>query len=287
MNKKVNDAYMIIIEMSGGLGNQMFQYALYLKLKGMGKDVCLDISNYNRHSERRFELDVFDLQMRFIQLPRPESIKKIWLKLNGIRKIYHDKIGIFQPQVYELDDVYLRGYWQNEYYFADISDEIREAFSVKNRISQINKSIVTKMQQHNSVSVHIRRGDYLNSQFENIYGNICTLEYYKKAISYIYNTISRPHFFFFSDDTKWVREHISEFGAAEDQILLIDENYENNSFLDIYLMSNCKHHIIANSTFSWWGAWLGKNDDKIVVAPSKWFHNHETTDIICTGWIKI
>ena len=151
----------------------------------------------------------------------------------------------------------------------------------------MNQNIATKMQHENSVSVHIRRGDYLNSQFVNIYGNICTLEYYQKAIAYMKTNMSEPHFYFFSDDTHWVREHVGEFGLLEHQITIIEDNIGDRSFVDLYLMSNCRSHIIANSTFSWWGAWLGNNEDKIVVAPGKWFQNHETTDIICDDWIKI
>lgn len=295
---------MVIIEISGGLGNQMFQYALYLKLKKLGKEVHLDTSAYyKKNYVRALELGVFG-----VTLPEPMSTSQYIItnfrkKLQRKIPVYEDKIGVYQPKIYDMDNVILRGYWQNELYFKDIKEDILKTFSFleemkRKDIAEINDKnefYVGKMKEEISVSVHIRRGDYLDKKFFDVYGDICTLEYYRKAISYIQSKFNELHFYFFSDDIEWLKENLNQLvfnDAKADlqqkyQITIVDINHGEQSYMDMYLMSKCKHHIIANSTFSWWGAWLGMNSDKIVVAPSRWFNNHETTDIICKEWVKI
>ena len=190
-----------------------------------------------------------------------------------------------------MDWFRLDGYWQNEDYFKDIREDILECFTFNPEgIDQKNKETAEKMMTSNSVSLHVRRGDYLTSAYQHVYSNICSVQYYKRATEYICQNIDNLFFFIFSDDIEWCKENIRELfgdGFDESRIAFIDYNHGDQSYLDMYLMSKCRHHIIANSTFSWWGAWLGTNEDKIVVAPDRWFANHDVTDIICDDWVRI
>jgi hypothetical protein len=265
---------MIIINMSGGLGNQMFQYALYLKLKSLGKNVKLDTSLYrNADCGRNLELSIFGID---IDEYTPFDAKKV--KFESLFKkytYYEDKIGIFQPEIFEFNNAVLDGYWQNEKYFIDIKSDVQKAFTFQ---ESANNPIL----DGNSVSLHVRRGDYVEIENQGVYGNICTKDYYEKAIKYIMENVENPHFYLFSDDIEWVEKNIYQDGMT-----IVDNNRGDNSYLDMLLMSKCRHHIIANSTFSWWGAWLGTYEGTITVSPSRWFQNHKTTDTICEGWICI
>ena len=137
---------------------------------------------------------------------------------------------------------------------------------------------------YNTVSVHIRRGDYLLPENQALFGNICTYEYYEKAIRYMRENVPNIRFVFFTNDSEWVKEN---FNMSDG--FFANDYYEQEmpDYYDMYMMSQCKHHIIANSTFSWWGAYLGKNKDKIVIAPSKWMNGKETRDIYQSDWIKL
>jgi hypothetical protein len=274
---------MIIINMSGGLGNQMFQYALYLKMKSLGKKAKLDTSLYkNPNCGRKLELSIFGIDLKKSNYTLLDSKK---VKLENIFKkysCYKDKIGIYQPEIFNMDNVFLDGYWQNEKYFSDIKSDICKAFTFSVPIGNSMKKLIERMEDENSVSLHVRRGDYVTIENQGVYGNICTTDYYERAIRYINENVENPHFYLFSDDICWVRENIYREGMT-----VIDINNEGNSYMDMFLMSTCRHHIIANSTFSWWGAWLGTYAGKIVVSPSRWFQNHKTTDIICKGWVRI
>ena len=291
---------MIILSFSGGMGNQMFQFALYKKLMLLGKDVYLDTSSYDDQDNfRKFELLHFkgvkknDLRLVDDAVKNPNAIKRGCFIakrfiLKRIGKHYNDKIAVFQPEVFKLRWAYLTGYWQNEKYFADIRDEILSAFSFKSSdIDNHNKEYADNMHKGQSVSFHVRRGDYLDPKNQKVYGGICTTEYYQSAAK---NKVEKPSFYVFSDDLSWVRDNIDILMgdvAESNEVTYVDCNSGEKTFLDIYLMSQCKHHIIANSSFSWWGAWLGTNEDKIVVSPSRWFANHETTDVICDSWVRI
>lgn len=281
---------MIIIQMSGGLGNQMFQYALFLNLQSLGKNVKLDTSYYKSGtSDRKLELTVFPISLEDVEISREELGKfqaesfynKIMRhisfgKYSKKLRVYQDKIDVYQPDILSMDNVYLVGYWQNEAYFKDIKSLIVNAFTFPQEQNETNNAIVHTMQNENSVSIHIRRGDYVDIANQGVYGNICTKQYYRNAIAYINRHVENPHYYLFSDDLAWVRENIYQDGMT-----IVEGNRNDASYKDMFLMSQCKHHIIANSTFSWWGAWLGKSTEKIVVAPQRWFQNHETTDIIC------
>ena len=285
---------MIVIEASGGLGNQMFQYALYKKLESMGKDVVMDTSFFrSKQNLRELEIGVFGVQYKSITDKEAAYIRgygyqdkiidKIKYKLKPSKmKIYRDTIESFQTEVFETDNVYLCGYWQSEKYFKDIRNIILEEFSFPLETRERFEDLCKQMQEENSVSIHIRRSDYLTEQNAKVYGNICTEKYYENAIAYMDMQIENPHYYVFTDDLEWTRGYFKG-----EQYTIVDENRGKDSYADIYLMSQCKHNVIANSSFSWWGAWLNANPSKKVMAPKKWFHNHEKEDIVCEDWIRI
>ena len=285
---------MVIVELSGGLGNQMFQFALYKKLELMQKDVAMDTSFFRSGQNlRKLELDVFHLSYKEISDQEAAHIRgygyhdtildKIRYKLRPSNiAVYHDTIGEYQSQIFEMDNVYLSGYWQNEKYFNDIRKEIFTCFAFPDSLEEKKKKLLEKIQNENSVGIHIRRSDYLIKENRDVYGGICTKEYYENAIEYIREHICHPVFYLFSDDLNWVRENLYREG-----MVLVEHSENQPSYTDMYLMSQCKHNIIANSSYSWWGAWLNSKDGKMVIAPDNWFNNHETTDMICKDWIRI
>ena len=285
---------MIVIEASGGLGNQMFQYALYKKLEFMNKDVVWDTSFFRSKQDlRELEIGVFGVQYRSISDKEVACIRgygyqdsiidKIKYKLKPSKYlIYRDTIECFQPEVLEMDDVYLCGYWQSEKYFQDIRERILQEFIFPASVVKNNEALTNQMKSKNSVSIHVRRSDYLTEQNLKVYGNICTEKYYNNAINYIEEIVDNPRYYVFTDDLEWAKEYFKE-----DNYTIISENRGKDSYIDMYLMSQCKYNIIANSSFSWWGAWLNQNPDKKVLAPKKWFHNHEKEEIVCEDWIRI
>ena len=280
----------MVVELFGGMGNQMFQYALFLKLKHLGVDVKFDISEYDKEDKlRKYSLDVFNINKENDSTIEGETLLfKIANRLqkNGLifDEMVGDRVGHYRPEVFQQSKyTRIRGYWQNEKYFSDVSNLVRCTYSFdEKKINNKNIELGNLMSSVDSVSVHIRRGDYLDEVNQRIYGGICDEKYYKKAISQIKSLVPEAVLYVFSDDLEWVKENI-----IRDDMTLIDWNKEDDSWQDMYLMSRCKHHIIANSTFSWWGAWLGDNDDKIVISPNKWFANRESTEIICDDWIRI
>lgn len=294
---------MIIIRMTGGLGNQMFQYALYLKLCSMGREVKFDdITEYELDNARPVMLWAFGLTY-----PRAdqEEINKITdgflnlshrirRKLFGRKSLeYQEKNCNYDPQVLQRDPAYLTGYFQSEKYFMDVEEQVRRAFTFSEGIWKgQDEEIRRKMQNFlgqiqgcESVSVHVRRGDYLEK--EEIYGGICTEAYYKSAIEYMQRERMESSFFLFSNDPEWVREWVNANYRGDNRFVIIEGTQEETGYLDLFLMSRCKNHIIANSSFSWWGAWLDENPRRRVIAPAKWANNQEFVDIYWEGMIKI
>lgn len=276
---------MVVIECCGGIGNQMFQYALYLKLKSLGKDVTFDSDSYTSNSVAHFELDKFGLEY---DKPRIWDIVKYRTPVSKLVRdksfqIYDEKLSVgYQPEIYEIENGCLRGYWQCEKYFEGIEEKVRKSFVFPDNNDAEFQKIMMKIQNTNSTSVHIRRGDYLIPENARKYSGICTMEYYVAAMNYIRDMFPDTTFFFFSDDIEWVRNNLYRDGDD-----VVDCNHGENSFFDIFLMSQCKNNIIANSSFSWWGAWLNSRNDKVVVSPRRWFKHLDVADAICDSWIKV
>lgn len=285
---------MLIVKSYGGLGNQMFQYAFYefLKKDNPG-NVFLDINDFKiHHHHQGFELiKVFDLE---IDIASEKQIKNISYNQNGL--IYrffkkYLKIILSKPtECYEglhtmllqsskiNNNYYFVGFWQNEYYVNSIRDILIEKFDFKKEFNKRNKALLEEIKNYDSVSIHVRRGDYVNNSS---LGGICTVEYYSKAIKLMQENYKNAKFVVFSDDINWVKENLE---LPSDSIY-VDWNTGEDSYLDMILMSRCNHNIIANSTFSWWGAWLNQNINKTVVMPLLWYNSQTYNPLCCKGWI--
>ena len=282
-----------IVNFIGGLGNQMFQYAFYKSLEQCFENVKADISgfkNYKLHNGFELE-DIFDIKINhstnFENLKLGGGhffIAKIWRRVCMLMNCYClcKEPFLFDPYIFEhKKSTYYWGHWQNERYFCNISDQIRKDFIFKTQLNEKNLRIKNIIDEKKSISMHIRRGDYVNNS---IHGDICNAEYYHKAINYINSMVSDATYFIFSDDIAWCKNNFEITNCH-----YIDWNKGKESYVDMQLMSLCNHNIIANSSFSWWGAWLNNNPQKIVVSPSKWFNGieYDIKDIIPTKWILI
>jgi hypothetical protein len=298
---------MEIVVLSGGLGNQMFQYSFYLSKKLFNNNVIInDYSVFRESTHNGYELfHVFNISVpkkilisAIVSIIRKllifknkkyfSSISSFMLtiiNLLGVQIVCENESGIFnQEKIYKKKGFCLYfGFWQSEKYFLPIEKEIRNAFSFNlNFISNRTSKILDEINSIESISIHIRRGDYLSKKYENIYNNICSSSYYKLAISKIFDSVVSPVFFVFSDDITWVKNNMDIPNA-----FFIDWNQGKDSWQDMFLISKCKHNIIANSTFSWWGAWLNEYPDKIVIAPKKFINNLATPDLIPENWIVL
>lgn len=285
-----------IVEIAGGLGNQMFQYAYFKKLQQLGHHCKLYFDN-NQSIHNGYELDrVFGIQAPFASesevnklLDKDQSsLSKIKRKLYGYNPcLYweHDKGYQYKPELLALQKgTFLQGCWLSEKYFSDIESEIRDAFIFQDLDAENLKIFEQIRREENPVSVHIRLGDYLKSA---IHKNIDYEIYLREAISILKQKIVSPHFYVFSDD---VEEAQNIFGdMTPDGVTYISWNKGKRSFHDMHLMSCCRHNIITNSTFSWWGGWLNNYKEKIVISPKDWFTINEWSNnsIIPDSWIAI
>ena len=301
---------MIIIKLQGGLGNQMFQYALgrSLAIKHQTK-LILDYSFYKYQNKyqiaregftpREFELGIFNIEgtceneHNFINYRKKKRLDKVKAMLGlQYKKAYTETSFCFNQEVEKLKPpVYLEGFWQCERYFSSVSAEIRKNFTFKFPMDHVSAKVVEEINNCSlSVSLHVRRGDYVNSAKTKDFHGICDLSFYIRAKELLEERLKgrEIHYFVFSDDPAWVKENLSGYFS---KITVVSHNTGKESWKDMYLMSLCKHNVIANSSFSWWGAWLNRNSDKLVIAPGKWFKNapefYDTSDLIPADWVQI
>lgn len=282
------------VKLIGGLGNQMFQYALYRAMELKGFDVCLDDFTYfnrqNAPAHLAYHLDIFGLKYNKMNpenmpeyLINPKSLLfKVFHKFHFGPTYYFEKhVSKFDPSVFDdkNKNQYFEGYWQTAKYFENYREEIKKDFQYVGEWTKKNKEYRDFMKNSNSVSLHIRRGDYIGRK---AYEGICSEDYYHKAIDYIKEHVDSPNFFVFSNDLGWCKA----FFGDEDNVVYVEGNDVEHSYMDMVLMTFCKHHVIANSSFSWWGAWLGA-EGGITIAPNRWYQEIETPDIWCDGWIKM
>lgn len=289
---------MNIVQIRGGLGNQMFQYAFYRALKQNKPETKLDSSIYRyRPSHTGYELErLFDIHPEHATIAERNQmadVGKDWL--SAIRRVIGwkrhttgqltdepDPSQGWRPELLEAENCYLRGYWQTEKYFQPIADMIRRDFRFRIPLPAAEQKMADEMGSANSVSVHIRRGDYLKERRRADY-EVCTEKYYRRAVAYIQQHVEHPVFYVFSDEPAWGQEQ----QIFPPDTVFVSGHTKKNAYLDMQLMSLCRHHIIANSSFSWWGAWLGQGSDTITVAPDKWFHFHPRPDVLPSQWIPI
>ena len=290
---------MIISKILGGLGNQMFQYAiakviaekhnvvLKFDLRGLfaGEDV-----------RKTYELDIFGIPE--IQATHKEYFpyyrnskfgsKTLWNFIKKINKLQHYKEQKFTFNknliLNSSSNMLLRGLFQSEKYFLEQRNLILKEFTFKEPLNSKNLELSKKLKEQNSIAVHIRRGEFAANAKINQNIGTTSLDYYNKAIEHIEKNTENTVFYIFSDSPEWVKENFKILKNAKQ----IDWNTGKESYRDMQLMSLCKHNIIANSTFSWWGAWLNQNPNKIVIAPQKWFSgwDYDTKDLIPETWIK-
>ena len=301
---------MVIIEVAGGLGNQLQQYALYRKLVRIGKEARLDVSWFEKVqaekketangkneavvTKRELELNYFDrlifetcsIDDKEKLIGSEDFLGKLRRKLLPFTVKHFHESKMYHPEILDFDNMYVSGYFACEKYYADILYDLREKIQFPKSSDARNNELAKEMEERRSVSVHIRRGDYLNAENAAMFGNICTDAYYETAINTIKDKISDAHFYIFSDDISYVKEKYTG-----EEYTIVDINHGKDSFYDMWLMSKCKHNICANSTFSFWGARLGGNEDKIKIRPtihknSQVFVKEEMEDL-WQGWMFI
>lgn len=279
---------MKIVNIIGGIGNQMFQYAfaLALKEKFPNDQIKLDISHFKGYSlhngfeiERNFGILLpvaTKKELRELTYYAPNyKLSRILRKLLGYKKTEYKEPRLFTywKEALEISgDCYYEGSWQNERYFKDYAKTIHEAFTFKQPLGDTNEKLLEQINATESVSIHVRRGDYL---LDPTYKGICDLPYYRKAVDYILARVKNPKFFIFSNDAIWCEENIAPLCK---NYVVIDCNVGEKSWADMQLMSLCKHNIIAHSSFSWWAAWLNNHVGKIVISPKGWFNRADITD---------
>lgn len=270
-----------IVHGQGRLGNQMFQFAylLYLRKRcGVEMDWYLSDRGFSQLSASFPHLSVncqTEKQTKHIRQANPKQVD--YVKEHHISRT--EEISVPKKCI-----THYIGYWQCHSYVEAVRDELLEAFDWKQVSSDAGLlAWVKRMEEGCSVSVHIRRGDYQSTENREIYGKVCTPDYYHRAMQRMRDTLEKkPTFYLFSDDKEWTRKHFNETDC-----IVIDVEESGQDWKDLYLMTRCKHHIIANSSFSWWGAWLGYNPQKMVIAPEWWYYGMKTPDILPNNWVKL
>lgn len=268
---------MIIIEMAGGLGNQLQQYALYRKFRTLGRETKLDVSWFDKENQkkmpakRELELNYFEGLTYEICTPKEKAALagsggiagKIRRKLLPFTVHHFYEKEMYHPELLGFENCYLSGYFACEKYYGDILDVLRREIRFPESPNSQNKQMAQEMMECESVSVHIRRGDYLNVENKAMFGNICTDAYYEKALDMVREKAPKARFYLFSDDISYVKDKYQG-----EEFTVVDINHGKDSFYDMWLMSCCKHNICANSTFSFWGARLNGNKEKIMIRPT-------------------
>lgn len=309
---------MIIIQLSGGLGNQMFQYALYLQLKSLGKEVKIDdVAGFAEDEKRDFALSPFGV--RYERPTRRELIamldssmflwSRVRRKLFGRKKkSYFEEDKRYHPEIMTWDDVYLEGYWQTEKYFAASADLVRQTYDTDkllkyvaaNRPAEGMGEYLARIEGRESVSVHVRRGDYLLPAGQALYGGICTETYYKEAMRRMKRERPGCRFYLFTNDKTWIREQLAQKEAAMGETAGTDDRElarsieivdlggaGDDDYAEFVLMSRCRHNILANSSFSWWASYLNPHGDKIVLAPDRWLNGWDCEDIYRADMLRV
>ena len=301
---------MIITRTSGGLGNQLFQYALGKSLALQNDtELVLDTSWHEsaeaHNPPREFALRHFAVNFRTMEhadekalgLPNMSSTNlaaKVCRRLFRLRESRKPLTGRrfiiephyhFFPDILAIDhDCYLAGDWQSERYFSAHESTIRKEFTLKHPLSPSAQAFFEHIKKTNSIALHIRRGDYAHTKATNAFHGLCSPEYYAQAVTVITKTVLEPTLYIFSDDIVWAKENLT---FPYPTVFVDDPSIP--AYEALALMGACAHQVIANSSFSWWGAWLNQNPEKIVVAPKQWFATNtiSTADLIPDSWIRI
>ncbi len=293
---------MIIAKLNGGIGNQMFQYAAGKSLALLNNcELKLDITHYdtlvlpNGLPYRGFDLSIFnfepiiatekDLKL-FKKDPAPVStrvLRKLKSIIQPYSVLYEPHFHFYPELLTKKGNILIDGYWQSEKYFKGIENVIRDNFKIKTTLIAEGVDLLKKIKNENSVCLNIRRKEFAS----NLYINQFTgLDYINNAVELMTLKLDNPHFFIFSDELSWVKQNLK----IPHQHTFVEDNLYGDRYRDcLFLMTSCKHFIIPNSTFGWWGAWLSENKNKIVIAPDKWLNDvtKDTTDLIPESWIRL
>jgi len=283
----------VISRIYAGMGNQMFQYAAgrALALRS-GSSFQLDCRHLQSHGSPPFGLGHFNIQRALVSGTLPPQRKGqrvrhyLWRTLKLPPRLVEEKRPGFDERLLaRLTDVFLDGYWQSERYFADAADTIRADFQFTTPPDAQNADHLERIRGTRSISLHVRRGDYLLPEVQPRFGSP-TAKYYIDAVNLIASTMAgEPVIYVFSDEPEWTRGNL----ALPFETRVMAHNGPDKNYEDMRLMSACRHHVIANSSFSWWGAWLNPSPDKIVVAPKRWFIHPEldNPDIAPDSWLRL
>ena len=290
----------VITRLNGGLGNQLFQYAAGRALaERLGVPLKIDLSEFEAYTLRRFELNKFNINA---EIATAEEVRGVVVNPSRFQR-YASRAAIAMGLVFNnialreikfnYDDVfekirhplYLNGYWQSERYFKPAEKTLRRELRLVDALDPACAKVLAEIQQSAAVSLHIRRGDYVSNPSAAAVHGVCPLEYYYSAIKHMAAHVPAPSFFVFSDDPQWAKDNLEISYPAR----FVEANGPDRAEEDLWLMKSCRHHILANSSFSWWGAWLNGDRDKVIIAPRNWFRDKKinTQDLIPEQWCRI
>lgn len=294
---------MDVVVISNGLGNQMSQFAFYLQKRAFDENVIWIVDKNSAFDHNGFELDkvfginyqntfrkeAIHLLYRICGIKKYKFLSKpllMFLEFCGITIFEEDYHYNFNHQILNSSGgtlTFYKGGWHSPHYFKAVASEVRRLFKFNHALlDSVNLTYAKRILDSSSVSIHVRRGDYINSTNYQTFGKVCTIEYYAKAIKELEKSNENLKYFIFTNDSEWV---IKNFDFIDFE--LIDHNKGSNSWIDMYLMRLCKHHVNANSTFSWWGAWLSDYKSGITIVPREFIYNREFVDIYPEAWTKI
>lgn len=289
----------VVVGLSGGLGNQLFQYATGRALSlRRGVPLILDTSWFSARQSRRYALDHFAVVATRVCAGGDHGYQQNkWMALAeriarrfAVRRmgapVFRERYFHFDPSVSGLSaPVYLDGYWQSERYFSEIRDVLVNDFSLRSPMGLQSSEMLKQISESDAICVHVRRGDYVTNPVASAVHGLCQLDYYYQGVKFVLDGMTNPHCFVFSDDPDWVRANL-ELPVAR---TIVDFNAEDMAHEDLLLMAACKRFVIANSSFSWWGAWLCTSPNKRVVVPKQWFLNDDkdTRDLIPEDWVRL
>ena len=283
----------VVVRLLGGLGNQMFQYAAARAVAHhSGAQVLLDLRAFESYNLRkpelhRWRIEASEASNRDLR-PYPAGALRLsgrFRRLGALTRCYFEPSLAFHGVLFSRKaPLHLNGYFQSEKYFSQIRPLLLKEFMPARPMSVENRRISEEAAATNSVSMHMRRGDYLSDARNLAVHGACDAGYYKRAIDTLLSTTGNATYFLFSDDMDWVRRNITVPGRA-----IYVEGNQADPEMDIHLMSVCRHNICANSSFSWWGAWLNSNENKTVIAPVRWFatDRHDAADLVPPQWIRL
>ena len=289
---------MDVVVVFNGLGNQMSQYAFYLQKKKINPSTYL-ISFCKDHNGLEIN-SVFNIEWkdRFVnkllyglfrvlvadRFKIVTSPTQYLLKFLGCKVEQEDFNYNFNPDYLKPSKgiTFYFGGWHTEKYFLNAKREVLNAFNFNKEVDEKSLMLIDEMMNNDSVALHVRRGDYLNEANINLFGKVCTINYFEKAIVEITNRIKSPYFYVFSNDIDWVKKNLKL-----DKVTYVTHNSGKDSWRDLLLMSNCKHNIISNSSFSWWGAWLNKHPKSNIISPARFLNSDKVSEVYPSHWIKI